>query len=62
MTANKQIGTGIILLTAIAAATGVVVGFVSVTPAVGVAVVGILIGTAVARGTLLAKLKGSNRN
>ena len=59
MATNRQIGTGIVLITAIGAATGVVLGILHVTPAVGAAVVGIVLGTAIARGTLSAKLKGS---
>jgi hypothetical protein len=50
MTKNKRIGIAIILVPAIGAAIGVVVGYLSITTAVGLAVVGIVIGTAVARG------------
>jgi len=50
MTPHKRIGAGIALVTAIGAATGVVVGILHLTPAVGAAVIGIVIGTGVARG------------
>jgi uncharacterized membrane protein len=59
MPTNKSIGAGIALMTAIGAATGVVVGILKLTPAVGAAVIGIVLGTAVARGALSAKLKGT---
>jgi hypothetical protein len=62
MATNRQIGTGIALMTAIGAATGLVVGILKVPPAVGAAVTGIILGTAVARGTLSAKLKRNRRN
>jgi hypothetical protein len=50
MATNRKIGAAITLVCVIAAAIGVVVGFLSITTAVGIAVVGILIGTGVARG------------
>jgi hypothetical protein len=50
MTTNRKLGTAIVLVTAIGAAIGVIVGVLSITSAVGASVIGILIGTAVARG------------
>ena len=50
MTTNRKLGTAITLVTAVGSAIGVVVGYLNITSAVGVAVVGILIGTGVARG------------
>ncbi|MGO9086899.1 MAG: hypothetical protein ACLQBK_16880 [Candidatus Sulfotelmatobacter sp.] len=50
MTSHRNLGIAIVLVPAIAAAVGVVVGFLSITSAVGLAVAGIVIGTAVARG------------
>ena len=50
MTTNRKLGTAIVLVTAIGAAIGVIVGVFTITTAIGVAVIGILIGTAVARG------------
>jgi hypothetical protein len=50
MTTNGKIGAAIMLIDAVGTAIGVVVGFLSITTAVGVAVVGIVIGTGVARG------------
>ena len=50
MTTNRKLGSAIVLVTAIGAAIGVIVGVLSITSAVGVGVIGILIGTAVARG------------
>jgi len=51
MTANREIGTAVVLVAAIVAAIGVVVGFLSITSAVGLAVCGIFLGTGVARGS-----------
>ncbi|HEY4962219.1 MAG TPA: hypothetical protein VII29_15275 [Terriglobales bacterium] len=50
MTTNRKRGTAITLVTPVGSAIGVVVGYLNITSAVGVAVVGILIGTGVARG------------
>jgi predicted RND superfamily exporter protein len=50
MTTQRKLGAAIALVTAIGAATGVVVGYLNITPAVGAAVIGIVIGTGVARG------------
>jgi hypothetical protein len=62
MATNRQIGAGIVLMTAVGAATGVVLGILQITPAVGAAVTGIILGTAVARGALSAKLKGIRKS
>ena len=59
MATKRQIGAGNALMMAIGAAIGLVVGICRITPAVGAAVVGIVLGTAVARGALSDKLKGS---
>jgi hypothetical protein len=50
MTTNRKLGTAITLVTPVGSAIGVVVGYLNITSAVGVAVVGILIGTGVERG------------
>jgi hypothetical protein len=50
MTTNRKLGTAITLVTPVGSAIGVVVGYLNITSVVGVAVVGILIGTGVARG------------
>jgi len=50
MTRNRRIGGAIALVLAIVAAIGLLVGYFSIQPAVGLAVVGIVIGTGVARG------------
>ena len=50
MTTHRKLGAAIALVTAIGAATGVVVCYLNITPAVGAAVIGIVIGTGVARG------------
>jgi hypothetical protein len=50
MTTNRRLGTAITRVTPVGSAIGVVVGYLNITSAVGVAVVGILIGTGVARG------------
>jgi len=47
---NKRIAVAIVLFTAILAVVGVTTSFFSITTAVGVAVVGIVIGTGVRRG------------
>ncbi len=50
MTTQRTLGSAIALVTAIGAATGVIVGYLNITPAVGAAVIGIVIGAGVARG------------
>jgi len=50
MTTNRKLGAAIVLVAAIGAAIGVIAGYFNITLAVGVAVIGILMGTAVARG------------
>ena len=62
MTTNKKIGAAITLCAAILAAVGLLIGFFSVTPAVGLAVVGIVIGTGVARGAFSATSETTRRN
>ena len=62
MTTHRKLGIAIILIPAIVAAIGVVVGFVSITSAVGLAVVGLLIGTAVARGRFSTVLDATKKN
>jgi hypothetical protein len=62
MTTHSKLGIAIILVTSVAAAIGVVVGFLSITSAVGLAVVGIVIGTAVARGRFSSARDAEKRN
>jgi len=50
MAHNKKIGVAVALGTAIVAAIGLLTGYFNIQPAVGLAVVGIVIGTGVARG------------
>jgi len=50
MTRNRKIGIVIVLVTAVVAAIGLLTGYFNIQPAVGLAVVGIVIGTGVARG------------
>ncbi len=50
MTRNRKIGIVIVLVTAVIAAIGLLTGYFNIQPAVGLAVVGIVIGTGVARG------------
>jgi hypothetical protein len=50
MTTHRKLEIAIILVPALLAAIGVVMGILSITSAVGLAVVGLLIGTGVARG------------
>jgi divalent metal cation (Fe/Co/Zn/Cd) transporter len=50
MSRNKKIGAAIVLVTAIVAGVGLLTGYFSIQPAVGLAVAGLLIGTGVARG------------
>ena len=54
MAANKKIGATIVLVTALLAAAGLLSGYLHIQPAVGLAVVGIVIGTGVARGAFSA--------
>ena len=62
MATDRQIGVGIILMTAIGAATGLAIGILSLAPGVGVAATGIILGTAVSRGALSAKLGIKKKN
>ena len=50
MSRNKTIGAAIVIVTALLAAAGLLTGYFSIQPAVGLAVAGLLIGTGVARG------------
>jgi len=50
MTPHNKAGATIALLTSLVAATGIIAGYLRVPIAVGVAMVGIVIGTALARG------------
>jgi hypothetical protein len=58
---NRRIGAAIALSTATLATAGLLLGFFARTPAVGLAVVGIVIGTGVARGAFSAT-DGSQRH
>jgi len=62
MTTHRKLGIAITLVTAIAAAIGVVMGFLSITSAVGLAVVGILIGNGVARGNFSSVPDSTKKN
>jgi len=62
MTANRKLGTAIVLVTAIGAAIGVIGGSFNITLAVGAAVIGIIIGTAVARGRFSTAPDATKRN
>jgi len=62
MTTNRTLGSVIALGAAIGAAAGVVVGFLNPRPAVGAAVIGIVLGTAVARGMFSTKPEATNKN
>ncbi len=59
MNTNKKIALVIILTTAVAAAIGLMTGFVTITTGVGIAVCGIVIGTGVARGAFSRTPKGT---
>ena len=50
MTTNNQIGVTITLIAAIAAAAGLLAGYLSHPVAADIAVIGILVGTGVSRG------------
>ena len=50
MTSNKKIGAAVVLVTAVLAAVGLLTGYFHIQAGVGLAVVGIVIGTGVARG------------
>jgi len=62
MTRNRKLGTVITLVTAVGAALGVLAGYISITTAVGAAVIGIVIGTAVARGRFSSAPDAEKRN
>jgi hypothetical protein len=50
MTMHSKFGAAVALVTALGAASGLVVGYLNVRPAVGTAMIGIVIGTGIARG------------
>lgn len=62
MTTNRKLGTEIVLVTAIAAAIALIAGVLSITSAVGLAVVGLLIGTGVARGRFSSPSDATKKN
>lgn len=55
MTTNRKVAISIVLGTAIVAAVGLLTDYFSIQPAVGLAVVGIVIGTGVARGAFSSR-------
>jgi uncharacterized membrane protein (UPF0136 family) len=61
MGTNKKIGAAVALVTALIAAIGLLVGYFDIQPAVGLAVLGIVIGTGVARGAF-SSTPGAKRN
>ena len=62
MANQKKIAVAIVLITAVIAAAGLLVGFLEVQPAVGLTVVGIVIGTGVARGAFSSTSDAKKRN
>jgi len=62
MATNRKIGAAITLMTAIGAAVAVVVGLLSITSAVGLAVIGIVIGTGTSRGRFSNTPDGTKSN
>lgn len=54
MTSNKKIGTVVVLVTAVLAAVGLLTGYFHIQAGVGLAIVGIVIGTGIARGAFSA--------
>jgi len=62
MKAQRGIGAVIALATAIGAATGIVLGLFHVRSAVGAAVIGIVLGTAIARGMFSTAPQGTKKN
>jgi hypothetical protein len=54
MKSQRSIGAVIAMATALAAAIGLLTGYLNVQPAIGLAVAGIVIGTGVARGAFSA--------
>ena len=62
MTAQRKLGAAIVLVPAIGTAIGVIVGVLSNTTAVGIAVVAILIGSAVARGRFSVVPNATKKN
>ncbi|HTS35682.1 MAG TPA: hypothetical protein VMH04_08430 [Candidatus Solibacter sp.] len=62
MATNRKVGAAIALVCTSAAALGLVGGFLSITTAVGIAVIGIVIGTGVARGNFSSTPDTTKRN
>jgi len=62
MARNRKIGAAVALVTAIVAAIGLLTGYFNIQPAVGLAVVGIVIGTGIARGAFSSTPDASKRN
>ena len=62
MTRNRKLGAAITLVAAVGAALGVLAGYISITTAVGAAVIGIVIGTGAARGRFSATPDVTKRN
>jgi hypothetical protein len=54
-TTNQEAGAAIAILSALASATGLLLGQISSPIAVGIAVIGIVIGTGAARGMFSAR-------
>jgi len=59
---NRKIGAAVALVTAIVAAIGLLTGYFNIQPAVGLAVVGIVIGTGIARGAFSSPPDTSKRS
>jgi hypothetical protein len=62
MTTLKKVGAAITLVTAGGAAIGGIVGYLDITQAVGTAVIGIVIGTGVARGRFSTAPDATKKN
>ena len=62
MALNKKIGAAIALITAVLAAVGRLTGYFHVQAAVGLAIVGIVIGTGVARGAFSSTPDANKRS
>ena len=61
MTKQRSLGVAIVLIVAGGAALGLVTGHLSIVVGVGIAVIGIVIGTAVGRGKFSDLASGSTR-
>ncbi|MGO8797080.1 MAG: hypothetical protein ACLQLC_19850 [Candidatus Sulfotelmatobacter sp.] len=62
MTTNHKNGVTITLVAAIAAAAGLLTGYLSHVVAAGIAVIGILVGTGVSRGKFSSATAAGKRN